>query len=125
MDVNHELKRFQVKGVCKETGEIVTGYYGSDYFSESTRENHPDCIDQLHCITPNISIDFVSDTWIVDPMTVEPIKVKPVIRNESAHDVMDPDATCNFYCCPHCDTHLNEDFRYKFCIECGQAIDWS
>jgi len=95
-------KRFMVTAKDKETINTVEGYYYQTQGFNSTT---------VHLIH---NIQGTENEYVVFPETIEPVAVPIHIE-------------CGYYFCPNCkqDFSNDPDYKWNYCHECGQRLDWS
>lgn len=109
-------ERYQVSGVPVDGGERVTGYYivcwGMDYIMPKDAVYSDDEF-------PN----FIQ----VDPATIEPVRVRPIVNyiTKSQADVNCPNCESLIFRCFMIGDWNESQKRHEYCKSCGMALDWS
>lgn len=95
----------------------VTGYYVQ--------------VDGDHCVLTSHDNGCCEDydlPIIVDPTTIQPVKVKPVRRDIYNENPFVPGKRThlgNHPYCPNCEKLLGDIDKVRYCPGCGQALFWN
>lgn len=105
-------ERYMVEGKRLDNGEMIKGYYVHDKGLEIDLSlDEPSTNYETHLIYVN-----TDDCYEVDPTTIQPVAVKPIIKR-----IFDGTKEFNYEHCPNCETGIINK-KYKYCPHCGQHI---